>query len=181
MTAHSIAQAIFSSPRTSALSVESRSVPVVVSTKLQALVYDILPSTSAVFSYAIGSRKLSANEQFFCWSSNISKFVTNNSHYIRHLFHNWPCSFASSNKTKIVWIETDIVQELCESRGRRPGLSVKFWFPWKTKIVWIETDPFYFTLGGCVSCLRDQYQNLSEGMTASVDSCAEIKSAPSVA
>ena len=33
--------------------------------KLQALVYDILPSTAAVFSYAIGSRKLSANEQFF--------------------------------------------------------------------------------------------------------------------
>ena len=31
--------------------------------KLQALVYDILPSTTAVFSYAIGSRKLSANEQ----------------------------------------------------------------------------------------------------------------------
>ena len=33
--------------------------------KLQALVYDILSSTTAVFSYAIGSRKLSANEQFF--------------------------------------------------------------------------------------------------------------------
>ena len=31
--------------------------------KLQALVYDILPSTTAVFSYTIGSRKLSANEQ----------------------------------------------------------------------------------------------------------------------
>ena len=33
--------------------------------KIQALVYDILPSTTAVFSYAIGTRKLSANEQFF--------------------------------------------------------------------------------------------------------------------
>ena len=33
--------------------------------KLQALVYDILPSTTAVFtSYAIGSGKLSPNEQF---------------------------------------------------------------------------------------------------------------------
>ena len=32
--------------------------------KLQALLYDILPSTTAVFSYTIGSRKLSANEQF---------------------------------------------------------------------------------------------------------------------
>ena len=34
-------------------------------TKRQALVYDILPSTTAVFSYVIGSRKLSANEQVF--------------------------------------------------------------------------------------------------------------------
>ena len=33
--------------------------------KLQALVYDILPSTAAVFSYVTGSRKLSSNEQFF--------------------------------------------------------------------------------------------------------------------
>ena len=33
--------------------------------KLQALVYDIFPSTTAVFSYAIRSRKLSANEHFF--------------------------------------------------------------------------------------------------------------------
>ena len=56
--------------------------------QLQALVYDILPSTTAVFSYAIGSRKLSANEQFFCWCSNSSEFVTNNSNYIRHLFYN---------------------------------------------------------------------------------------------
>ena len=49
-------------------------------TKLQALVYDILPSTTAVFSYAIGSRNLSANEQgFFCWCSNNGKLDTNNS------------------------------------------------------------------------------------------------------
>ena len=33
--------------------------------KLQALVYDILPSTTAVFSYVTGSRKLSANKQVF--------------------------------------------------------------------------------------------------------------------
>ena len=35
------------------------------SAKLQAVVYDILPSTTAVFSYAMESAKLSANEQFF--------------------------------------------------------------------------------------------------------------------
>ena len=33
--------------------------------KLQTLVYDILPSTTAVFSYTVGSRKLSADEHFF--------------------------------------------------------------------------------------------------------------------
>ena len=35
------------------------------------LVYDILPSNTAVFSYAIGSRKLSANEQFFVGAQTI--------------------------------------------------------------------------------------------------------------
>ena len=39
--------------------------------KLQALVYDILPSTTAVFSYAIVSRKLSANEQFFVGAETV--------------------------------------------------------------------------------------------------------------
>ena len=56
--------------------------------RLQALVYDILSSTTAVFSYAIGSRKLSANERFFCWYSNSIKFATNNSDYMRRLFSN---------------------------------------------------------------------------------------------
>ena len=39
--------------------------------KLQTLVYDILPSTTAVFSYVIGSRKLSANEQFFVGAQTV--------------------------------------------------------------------------------------------------------------
>ena len=39
--------------------------------KLQALVYDILPSTTAAFSYAIGSRKLSANELFFVGAQTV--------------------------------------------------------------------------------------------------------------
>ena len=39
--------------------------------------YDILPSNNALFSYAIGSRKLPANEHFLCVCSNSSKFVTN--------------------------------------------------------------------------------------------------------
>ena len=55
--------------------------------KLQALVYDILSSTTAVFSSGIGSRKLSANEQFFRWCSNSSKLVTNNSDKTRRIFY----------------------------------------------------------------------------------------------
>ena len=56
--------------------------------KLQALVYDVLPSANSVFSYAIGSRKLSANEQFFVsWCSNSSKFVTNNSNKTRRVIY----------------------------------------------------------------------------------------------
>ena len=44
--------------------------------KLQALVYDILPSTTAVFSYAIGlkkkkKKKLSSNEQFFVGAQTV--------------------------------------------------------------------------------------------------------------
>ena len=42
-----------------------------VATELQAPVYDILPSTTAVFSYAIGSRKLSANERFFVGAQTV--------------------------------------------------------------------------------------------------------------
>ena len=39
--------------------------------KLQALLYDFLPSDTAVLSYAIGSRKLSANEQFFVGAQTV--------------------------------------------------------------------------------------------------------------
>ena len=39
--------------------------------RLQALVYDIHPSTTVVFSYAIGPRKLSANEQFFVGAETV--------------------------------------------------------------------------------------------------------------
>ena len=39
--------------------------------KLHPLVYDILPSTTAVFSYAIRSRRLSANVQFFVGAQTV--------------------------------------------------------------------------------------------------------------
>ena len=40
--------------------------------KLQALVYDILPSTTAVFSYVIGCWELSANEQLLVGAQTIA-------------------------------------------------------------------------------------------------------------
>ena len=43
--------------------------------KLQALVYDILPSTTVVFSNAIGSRKLSANEQYFVGAQTVVRLL----------------------------------------------------------------------------------------------------------
>ena len=43
----------------------------------EALVYDILPSTTQcrLFSYAIGSGKLSANEQFFVGAQTVVSFL----------------------------------------------------------------------------------------------------------
>ena len=51
--------------------------------------HHVLPSTTAVFSYAIGSKtELSANEQFsLCRCSNSSKFVTNNSNKTRRVIY----------------------------------------------------------------------------------------------
>ena len=46
--------------------------------KLQALVYDILPSTTAVFSYAIGPRKLSAKEQFLVGAQTVVSLLQTN-------------------------------------------------------------------------------------------------------
>ena len=70
--------------------------------KLQALVYDILPSTTAVFSYAIGPRKLSANEQVFVGDQTVvSLFLTTwiISDVCFIIDH---AAYASSYKTKIV-------------------------------------------------------------------------------
>ena len=43
--------------------------------ELQALVYDILPSTAAVFSYATGSRKSLANEQIFVGAQTVVRLL----------------------------------------------------------------------------------------------------------
>ena len=55
--------------------------------KLQALVYDILPSTTAVFSYAIGPRKLLANEQFFVGAQTVVSLLQTNSNKTRRVIY----------------------------------------------------------------------------------------------
>ena len=87
--------------------------------KLQPLVYDSLPPTTAVTDFAIGLGKLTANGHFsinqsmfyfmsvrvevildpppppppqtvFHWCSNGSKCVPDNSNYVMHFFYNYP-------------------------------------------------------------------------------------------
>ena len=76
--------------------------------KFQALVYDILPSTTAVFSYAIGSRKLSANEQFFVGAQSVVSLLQTTQIKQGVSFIAVNEVYTSTNKTTIVWIETEL-------------------------------------------------------------------------
>ena len=76
--------------------------------KLQALVYDILPSTTAVLSYAIGSRKLSANEQFFVGAQTVVRLLQTTQIKQGMSFIAASKVYTSTNKTTIVWIETEL-------------------------------------------------------------------------
>ena len=70
--------------------------------KLQALVYDILPSTTAVLSYAIGSRKLSTNEQFWVGAQTEISLLQTTQIISDVCFITDHVAYASSNKAKIV-------------------------------------------------------------------------------
>ena len=74
----------------------------IVDGKLQALIYNILPSTTAVFSYAIGSRKLSANEQFFVGAQTVASLLqtTQIKQGVSFTAANEVCT--STNKTTII-------------------------------------------------------------------------------
>ena len=76
--------------------------------KLQALVYDILPSTTAVFSYAIGSRELSANEQFFVGVQTVVNLLQTTQIKQGVSFIAANKVYTSTNKTTIVSIETEL-------------------------------------------------------------------------
>ena len=63
----------------------------------------ILPSTTAVFNYAIASRKLSADEQFSGAQTVVSLLQTTNNSVISHVCYITDnVAYASSNKAKIV-------------------------------------------------------------------------------
>ena len=76
--------------------------------KLQAPVYDILPSTTAVFSYAIGSRKLSANEQFLFGAQTVVGLLQTTQIKQGVSFIAVNKVYTSTNKTTVVSIETEL-------------------------------------------------------------------------
>ena len=77
--------------------------------KLQELVYDILLSTTAVFSYAVGSRKLSANKQFFVGARTVVRLLQTTQIKQGVSFKAANKVYTSTNKTTIVWIETELL------------------------------------------------------------------------
>ena len=128
--------------------------------KLQASVYDILPSTTAVFSYASGSRKLSANEQIFVGAQTVVSLLQTTQIISGVCFITDHVAYTSSNKTKIVWIETEL-----------------FFF-----LLWVDA-PHVYVHAWVLDCFHSfsSTRTFWRALTTSVDSCAEIKSAPSVA
>ena len=132
---------------------------VCVCVKLQALVYDILPSTTAIFNYAIGSRKLSANEQFFVGAQTVVTLLqtTQIKQGVSFIAADKVCT--SANKATIVWIETELIF--------LPGV-----------------DAFHvYVRALALGCFYSHIstRTFRRARTASMDSCAEIKSTPSVA
>ena len=67
----------------------------------EAVVYT-LPSTTAVFSYAIGPRTLSDNEHFFCGAQIVVSLLQTTQIISDVCFITDHVAYASSNKTKIV-------------------------------------------------------------------------------
>ena len=128
--------------------------------KLQALVYDILPSTTAIFSYAIGSWKLSANDQFFVGAAQTVVILLQTTQIISDIcFITDHVAYASSDKAKIVCTETELF----------------FFLP--------RVDaPHVYMCAWALGCFYSHFstQTFWRALTASVDTCAEIKSVPSV-
>jgi len=117
----------------------------------------MLPPTTAILAYAIGLGKLSANGQFFVGAEismqQTTQIISGLSFTTGHV------AYASTNKTKIISLE-----------------MVELFFPGAdASCVYVRA----WTL--CCFHSLISTQTFLKALTASVDSCAEIKSAPSVA
>ena len=123
------------------------------------LVYDILPSTTAVFSYTIGPRKLSANEQFFIGAQTVVSLLETTQIKQGVSFIAANKVYTSTNKTTIVRIKTELFF--------LPGVDASH--------VYVRALAL-----GCFHS-RISTRTFQRALTASLDSCMEIKSAPSVA
>ena len=80
---------------------------------MQAPVYDVLPSTTAVFGYAVASRKLSVNEQFLVGVPTVVSLLQTTQIILDVCFITDHVAYASSDKTKIVLIETELLFFFC--------------------------------------------------------------------
>ena len=136
------------------------SVVVVFIPKLQAPVYDILPSTTAVFSYAIGSRKLSANEQFLVGAQKVLSLLQTT----------WIISdvcFITDHVATPAQIKPQSFELRQNSLFFLPGVDV----------------PHVYMHAWALACFYSHIstRTFRRPLTVSLDSCMEIKSAPSVA
>ena len=134
-------------------------------TKLQALVYDILPSTTAVFSYAIGSRKMTANMQFFVGAQTVVNLLQT-AQIISDV-----CFIADH----IAFTPAQIKPKSFESRHN----SFFFFFFFFFFLPGVDASRVYvraLALGCFYSHISTR--TFRRALTASLDSCAEINSAP---
>ena len=112
-----------------------------------------------LFSYAMGSRKLSANEQFFVGAQTVVSLLQTTQIKQGVSFTDTNKVYTSANKTTIVQMEMEL-------------------------LFWPGVDASHVYV--CALALGCFYSHISTGtfrraLTASPDSCAEIKSACSVA
>ena len=118
------------------------------------------PSSTAVFRYTTGSRKLSVNKQFFVGAQTVVSLLQTTQIKQGVSFIATNKVYTSTNKTTIVWIKTELFFFL-------PGVDASHVY-------------MHALVLGCF------YSHISTRtswrvLTALLDSCAEIKSAPSVA
>ena len=90
--------------------------------KLQALVYDIPPSTTAVLSYAIGSRKLSAFEQFFAGAPTVVSLLQTTQAISDVCFITDHVAYASTNKIRLNRDRTSLL-----SAADAPHVYMRAW------------------------------------------------------